>query len=158
MFLFPRGKLTFAVVALFAAHVDNADFGKNDGGIAALEHAGMSVFSRNRVVMRFQGRSGGTENHRRTFQFSAHDGNVPCVVPRSFGLLVGLFVFFIDDDQFQVCERREQRGACTDRDADASRMHFHPFVVAFPLGESAVENADHVAEPCTEPFDGLRSQ
>ena len=67
-------------------------------------------------------------------------------------------MLLVHDDQREVAERREQRRPRADRDSDLAAVHFHPFVIPFAVGEPAVKHADHVPEPCAEPFDGLRSQ
>ena len=71
---------------------------------------------------------------RRTTQssiFAAHNRDIARVITRRFFLFVGRFVFFIDDDQPEIFQRREDRAARADDDARASRLNLVPFVVAF---------------------------
>ena len=116
------------------------------------------IFSGNGVLVRLHGRRSRPENHQRIFEFPAHHGNIPRIVARRFGLFIGRVVFLIDHDQFQIPERGEERGPGADSDLDPAVLHFHPFVVAFAVAQSAVEHADLVAEPGAEPFHGLRRQ
>ena len=53
-----------------------------------------------------------------------------------------MLVLFIDDDQAEVLDWRENSGTRADDDAGAVLADFLPFVVAFPCGEIAVQNRD----------------
>ena len=66
------------------------------------------------------------------------------MISRRFLLFVGRFVFFIDNDESEILQRRENSAARTDHDARATGMNFVPFVVAFALGQMTVQNSDVV--------------
>ena len=70
-------------------------------------------------------------------------------------------MFFVDHDEPEILQRREHRAARADDDARATGMNLVPFVVAFALGQMAVQNGDcllRLGKPAFETFDGLRRQ
>ena len=70
-------------------------------------------------------------------------------------------MFFIDDDEPKIFQRRENGAACTNHDARASGMNFVPLVVAFALRQMAVQHRDcirHIGKTAFKAFDCLRRQ
>ena len=74
--------------------------------------------------------------------FAAHDRDIARVIARRFFLFVGSFVFFIDDDQAEILQRRENGAARADDDPRAAGMNLVPFIVPFAFGQMAVQNRD----------------
>jgi len=64
------------------------------------------------------------------------------VVARGFLLFVGMFVFFVDDDEAERVDGGEDGGASADDDTGPALSDFVPFVVAFSGGEVGVEDRD----------------
>ena len=64
----------------------------------------------------------------------AHHRDVARVIPRRFLLFIGGLVFFIDDDEAEIFERREDRAARADDDARAAGMNLVPFIVPLAFG------------------------
>ena len=94
------------------------------------------------VVIGFQRWRGRAEKRDGVFQFGAHDGDVAAVVARRFFLLVAVFLLFVDDDQAEIFERREDRGARADDDAGFAVAHAPPFAGALDVAERGVQNGD----------------
>ena len=89
----------------------------------------------------------------------ADDCNIARVIARRFLLFVGCFVFFIDNDESEILQRREYRAARADHDPGAAGMDLVPFIVAFALGQMTVQNRDVVlrlGEPAFKAFHRLR--
>src|SRR5882762_1327979 len=61
-------------------------------------------------MIRFEGWRGGAQQRGCVFHFCAHDGDIPAVVTGSFFLLVTALLLFIDDDETEIFERRENCG------------------------------------------------
>ena len=83
------------------------------------------------------------------------------MVTRRFFLFVSRLVFFIDNDERKVFERRENGAACANHDAGATGMNFVPFIMAFAPGQMAVQNGDCVSgfgETPLEALNGLRRE
>jgi hypothetical protein len=76
---------------------------------------------------------------------ASNDGDVARLVSGHLLLLVGGLVFFIDDDESEVGERGEDCAPCPDDDTGFPGSDAVPFVVAFSVGEVAVEDGDFVA-------------
>jgi len=94
------------------------------------------------------------------FALGADDGDVAGVVAGCFFLLIGVFVFLVDDDEAERFDRGEDGGAGADDDSGAALADLVPFVVAFAGGEVAMEDGDEgaegaAAEPGFKTFDGL---
>ena len=81
------------------------------------------------------------------------------MISRCFFLFVSCFVFFIDNDESQILQRREHRATRADHNPRATGMNLVPFIVAFALGQMTVQNSDVVlrlCEPAFEAFHRLR--
>ena len=64
----------------------------------------------------------------------AHDRDIARVITRRFLLFVGGLVFFIDHDQAEIFQRRENRAARADHDPRPAGMNLVPFIVALAFG------------------------
>ena len=94
-------------------------------------------------------------------EFRPDDGDIASVITRRFLLFVGGLVFFIDHDEAEIFERRENRAAGADDDAGAAGMELVPFVVPFAFGKMTVQDRNHVrlrGEATLESFDRLRGE
>ena len=125
------GRLFFPA---FLAQIDDADE-RHLLLVHALGQVARVYTCRRRVVITLQRRRGGAENDDAFLHLRAHDRDVARVITRRFLLLVGGLVFFIDDDQSEVFERRENRAARADHDAGPAGMDLVPFVVPFAFGQ-----------------------
>ena len=66
------------------------------------------------------------------------------MITRRFLLFVSGLVFFIDHDEAEIFQRRENRAARADDDARAAGMNLVPFIVPLAFGQMAVQDRDHV--------------
>ena len=83
------------------------------------------------------------------------------MIARRFLLFVGSLVFFIDHDESEIFERRENRAARADHDPRAAGMNLVPFIVPLAFRQMAVQDRDHVrlrGEAALEALDGLRRE
>ncbi len=106
-------------------------------------------------------RRGAAKDDGAFFEPSADSGDVAGVIAGRVFLFVGVFVFFINDDEVEAFERGEDSAAGSDDDACLFAVDLVPFVVAFALAEVAVEDGDFLlaaGEAAFEAFDGLRGE
>jgi len=138
-------------------HVEDAD--QRQGlAVGALEQADELVFAVEGVLKRLERRSGGAEDDGAAFEVGAQHGDIAAVVAGDLVLLVGVLVFLIDQDQPEVRQRREDRGAGADDDAGDAFADAVPLVEALALGEVRVEHGDlflDAGEAGAEAADGL---
>ena len=64
-------------------------------------------------------------------------------------------MLFVDNDEPEVADRREDGASRTDNDASRARAYAMPLVVALAVGKRRVENRDLVAKARREPADSL---
>ena len=88
-----------------------------------------------------------SQNDDAFLDLRAHDRDIAGVIARRFLLFVGSFVFFIDNDESEILQRREHRAARADHDARATGMNLVPFIVAFAFGQMTVQNRDRRPAP-----------
>ena len=98
------------------------------------------------VVKGLKRRRGGAEQHDGAFEARAIHGGVASVIARDFFLLVARFLLFVDDDQAEIFERRENRGARADDDAGVAVAHAPPFAGALDVRQGAVQHGHAFAE------------
>lgn len=127
----------------FEAHIDHADEG-HGLAVGAFVEAEQLVFSGEGIVPGLEGGRGGAEEDGAGFEGGAEDGDVASVVAGRVFLFIGIFVFFVDEDEAEVGEGSEDGGARADHDAGESFADAVPFVEAFSLGEVRVEDGDFV--------------
>ncbi len=119
------------------------------------------VFAGGGVVITLQRGRGAPEDDRAFLDLRAHHRHVARVVTRRFFLLVSCLVFFIDNDERKVFERRENGAARANHDSGATGMNFVPFIMAFASRQMAVQNGDHISgfgETSLKALNGLRRQ
>ena len=85
-------------------------------------------------MITFQRRCRRPEQHDALLHLRAHDGDIARVVARRFLLLVGSLVLFIDHDESEVFERREDGTPRADHDPRATGLNLVPLVVPLALG------------------------
>jgi hypothetical protein len=85
-------------------------------------------------------------------------GNVSGVIAGRGGLLVGGLVLLIDDDQSEVRDGREERGAGSDGDPRLAAGYPVPLVKPLPCRKPAVQDGYARPEPGAETSDGLRGE
>ena len=139
----------FVRAAKFLAQVYDANVGERTIGDARFQLEQL-VLAVARVVVALEGRSGGAEHHDGVFEMRAVDGCVATVIPRRFFLLVAGLVLLIHDDQAEVFERRENRGARADHYARFPAADAPPFARALHIRQAAVQSGDGVAELCAD--------
>ena len=100
------------------------------------------ILAESRVVIALERGRRGAEHHHAFLHLPSHDRDIARVITRRFFLLVGRFVFFIDDDQPEVFQRGEDRAPCADDDVRAAGLNLVPFVVALAFGQTAVQDRD----------------
>ncbi len=142
---FARDDLLLAGFLEFLAHVDDFDFGQR----ALLDTIGEfdeRVFVLLRVEIRLQRRRGRAHHDDGVRHLRAHDGDVAGVVARSFFLLVGRVVLFVDDDQREIGDRGEDRRPRADDHARFAALDAVPLLGALAIGERGVQDGNFVAE------------
>jgi len=85
-------------------------------------------------------------------------GDVTRVVAGIPLMLVGGVVLLVDDDQPEVGDRRENRGAWADADPRLAAAQALPLVVALAGRQAGVQDRNGVAEALDEARHGLRRQ
>ena len=129
--------------------------------IDALRQRGEFIFPGNRVVITLERRRRRPQNNNALLDLGPHDRDVARVIARRFLLFVSGFVFFIDNDQSKIFQRRENGTAGADDNAGVAGMDFVPFIVAFAFREMTMQNRNHIlcfGETALEAFDRLRRQ
>ena len=116
-----------------------------------------SYFPFSRVVKRFERGGCRTQQGDGIFHFCADDRHVAAVIARSFFLLVTVFLFFVDDDQAEIFEWREDCGTRPDYDASFAIAHAPPFAGASHVAQRGVEDSD-TFEVGAEPGAALAAQ
>ena len=104
-------------------------------------------------------RRGAAQHDDAFFDFRADDCDIAGVISRRFLLFVGRFVFFIDNDESEILQRRENSAARADHDPRAAGLNLVPFIVPFAFGQMTVQNSDvilRLGEPAFEAFHRLR--
>src|SRR5882757_9401884 len=135
------------------AQVDDFDTGHG----ALLDARGereQFVFSAARVMIRFEGRGGRAQQRGGIFHFCAHDGDVAAVVTGSFFLLVTALLLFIDDDEAEIFERRENCGTRADYYTRFAIAYTPPFTCAFDIAQRGVQHGN-TFKSCAEPSAAL---
>ena len=133
------------LAAKFLAQIHDANF-RERAVFHARRELEQLIFSGAGVVVGFKRRRGRAEQRDRAFEARAVDGGVAPVVARRFFLLVAGFLLFVDDDEAEIFERRENRGARAHNDARLAVANAPPFAGAFDIREAAVQNGDNRAE------------
>ena len=100
------------------------------------------VFSRARILKTFKRRRRRTKQRDRPFEFRAHHGHVPPVIARRFFLLVARLLLFIDHDQPEIFDRRENGRARSHHHARLAAPHAPPFPRALHFRQRAVQHRD----------------
>ena len=129
--------------------------------VDALSELAEEIFAASSVVRNSRVKAWRCREGRAFLELCPDDRDVARMIARRFLLFVGVLVFFIDDDEAEILERREDCAARADDDAGAAGVELVPFVVPLAFGEMAVKNGDHirvVGEAALEALDGLRSE
>ena len=142
---FARDDLLVAGFLEFLAHVDDFDF-RQRTLLDAVGQLDQRVFIFLRVEIRFQRRRRRTQNHDGIRHLGAHHRDVASVVARRLLLLVGRIVFFVDDNQREIGNRREDCGARADDHARVSALDAVPLLGALFVGKRGMQDGDFVAE------------
>ncbi len=127
------------------AHVDDFDF-RQRTLLHAVGQLDQRILILLGVEIRFQRRRGRTEHDDGIRHLGAHHGDVAGVVARRFFLLVRGIVFFVDDDQREIGDRGEDRGARADDHARVAALDAMPLLGALLVGERRVQDGNFVAE------------
>src|SRR6202011_5748288 len=107
--------------------------------VDALSESKQLVFTGGGVVITLERRRGAAEHNRAFLDLCPHDRDVARMITRSFLLFVSRFMFFIDNDESEVLQGREDRAARADHNSGASGMELVPFVVALAFRSMAVQ-------------------
>ena len=126
------GRVALATFAALQFHVDDPHEWQR-AVIGSLFHLHEIVFATLHIVEGFETRGRAAEHDGAAFQLGADDGDVSSLVARGLVLLVGILMLFIDKNQAQIFQRREDGAAGTDDNAALAAGNFMPFVEAFAL-------------------------
>ena len=91
------------------------------------------VFASGRVVIALERRRRAAEDDRAFLDLRADNGDVARVITRSFFLFVSRLVFFVDNDESEVLQRREDRASRADHNSRAAGMDLVPLVMTLAL-------------------------
>src|SRR3989338_6264487 len=78
--------------------------------------------------------------------------NVSSVIARRLVLFIGRFMLLVDDDESQVPDRAEKRGACSDHDRGRAAFDAMPLLQPAGRRQTTVNDRHAIAEPRAEPF------
>ncbi len=127
--------------------------------VHALGESGEAIFADHRVVIAFERWRSASKDNYTLLDLGAHHRDIARVITGRFLLLVSRFVFFIDHDEPEIFQRRENRAARADYNTRTAGMNFVPFIVAFALGQMTVQHRDRIlrfGKTSLETFDRLR--
>ena len=102
--------------------------------VDALRQRREKIFAAHRVVVTFERGSRASQDHDAFLDSRADDGDIPRIIARGLFLLVSVLVFFIDNNQPEFFERRENRAAWADHNSGTTGMNLVPFIMALALG------------------------
>ena len=108
--------------------------------------------------IRFYRRRGAAEHQFAVVVFGAQKRDVKGIVARRSFADIAAVMFFVDDDDADIFERREHRAARADDNFRLARTHAPPFVEPFPRRKTAVQNSRRAAEAGAELGEHLRRQ
>ena len=133
-----------AVALELEAHVDDYGRGKRSGvnPFRQAEVHYLSVFSR--CVKRLDRGRRRSEQEETSRPLDAVPRHFSGVIIRRFILLIGRVLFFVDDDQTQVFQRREDCGARSDYYRCKAGSDPVPLIVPLPQRHGAVQKRDTV--------------
>ena len=134
----------FFSLPLFLAQVGNTNE-RHLLLIHALRECNESVLSARGVVITLQRWSGASQNDYAFFDLRAHDCDVTRLIPWRFLLFVSCFVFFVDNDEPEVLQRREHRAARADPDPGANP--YLAYAALLMAGIDGIENKIHPGDP-----------
>ncbi len=130
-------------------HVDDVDVGERTV-VDPLRQPDEVVAAVARVRRRLERRRRRPEHDQRVFHPAADHGDVAAVIPRQVVLLVRPVVLFVDDDESDVLERREDRRPGAHHDRDVAAANAVPLIVTLAVGQAAVLNGDLCSEARTK--------
>jgi hypothetical protein len=101
---------------------------------------------------------GAAEDEPRPLQLGPHPHHLPRVVAGRLSVLVALLVLLVHNDEAEILDRREDRGAGPHCDPPLSAAQQPPGVGALAVGQSAVQYRHIVAEHASDPAHHLGSE
>ncbi|MNZ58589.1 hypothetical protein D3C78_766030 [compost metagenome] len=107
------------------------------------------------VVQRLQRGGGRAEQDWDAGAMGPHHRQIPRVVAKTILLLEGAVVFLVDDDDAEVLERGEHRGAGADQDGGAAVAAGEPGIEPLPVVHGGVHRHHGHLEAAPEAVDGL---
>src|SRR5690606_32095175 len=138
-----RNVLAFAFENV--THIDQFGFGERPAADAVFEPK-IFVFSDERVIKTFERRRCRTEHDNGVRIMRADDRGVACVVIGRFMLAVRTVVFFVNDQQPDIAERRKDRRTRADDNACVATPDTPPFIKAFARRKIRVKYRDIASE------------
>src|SRR5678815_3438218 len=97
-----------------------------------------------RIVKALERGRGAAEQTRAFLHTRPQHGQIPSVIARRFLLLVGVLVFFIDDNETEIRAWSEDGGPRSDDDARAALANLVPFIMTLAFTEVGVKDRDFV--------------
>ena len=105
------------------------------------------VFARAGVMITFERRCGGAENHGHAFESRPIDRRIAAVITRRFLLLVTRLLLFIHKNQPEILEWCEHSGSCANHNPSFAATHAPPLPRALVIRKRAVEYSHAGAKP-----------
>ena len=110
------------------------------------------------AAQRLDRRSRAAQHKRRAGALGHPCGHIARVVARSAFLLIGAFVFFVDDDEAKRCHGAKERTSRTHDHALFAQAHRFPLVEALACCHARVHNRHGIAEAVLESRHRLRGK
>ncbi|MNM38523.1 hypothetical protein D3C81_492800 [compost metagenome] len=107
------------------------------------------------IVQGLKRRGGGAEQYGDAGAMGPHHREIPGVVAKTVLLLEGAVVFLVDDDDAEVLERGEHRGAGADQDGGSAVAAGEPGIEPLPVVHGGVHRHHRHLEATAEAVDGL---
>lgn len=140
---------------LLLPHVDDLDLWE-DGLHCTLVHFHQGIPAFLGIVVGLEGWGGGTQEDVAIQEAGCINGHVTGMVAGAgFVLLKGLVVFFVDDDEAEVFEGKEDGGADSNHDLVFSQKDFLPDLHPLLIVKTAVVNAHLLAQFALDLVDDL---
>src|SRR5205814_3435522 len=112
----------------------------------SLRELQVRVLAAPRVVKRFERRRRGAEQDNRALTTRAHYARVAPVVVGRFLLAIRGLVLFINDDEAEIGDGREDCGARADDDARLSALQTTPLIETLARRQRRMEDRNLIAE------------
>ena len=90
--------------------------------------------------------------------FPPYNSHISCVISGRLGLFITAFMLLVYNYESQVVKWSKKSRSCTYGNFHLSSAHSCPLIKTFCLAQTAVHNADFIAETGAKPAYRLRSE